>query len=90
MAIDYDALFGGDTYDPCEILKKLRPAYMKITVEGSRGVRAHFYLSITAEDQAIGAAVFDTFDLRPGYSTDGVPKIVTVGASSALTLTDPG
>ena len=26
MAIDYDTLFGGDTYDPCEILKKLRPA----------------------------------------------------------------
>lgn len=35
MAIDYDALFGGDAYDPCEILKKLRPAYMKIMVEGS-------------------------------------------------------
>ena len=34
MAIDYTALFGGDTYDPCEIEKALRPAYMKLLAEG--------------------------------------------------------
>ena len=30
MAIDYDALFGAVDYDPCEALKALRPAYMKM------------------------------------------------------------
>lgn len=35
MAIDYDALFGGETYDPCAIVRALRPAYMKLLAEGS-------------------------------------------------------
>lgn len=30
MAIDYEALFGNVEYDPCEALKALRPAYMKM------------------------------------------------------------
>lgn len=30
MAIDYEALFGGETYDPCAALRELRPAYMKM------------------------------------------------------------
>ena len=30
MAIDYDTLFGGDNYDPCEALKAIRPAYMRL------------------------------------------------------------
>ena len=34
MAIDYQALFGGETYDPCAALQALRPAYMKMRVEG--------------------------------------------------------
>ena len=34
MAIDYDAIFGGDAYDPCEALKALRPAYFKLVAEG--------------------------------------------------------
>lgn len=35
MSIDYDALFGSAEYDPCEVLKKLRPAYMKLITETS-------------------------------------------------------
>lgn len=35
MAIDYDALFGGDDYNPCDALKALRPVYMRLTVEGA-------------------------------------------------------
>lgn len=35
MAIDYDALFGVDDYDPCAIVRALRPAYMKLLAEGS-------------------------------------------------------
>lgn len=34
MAIDYDALFGSAEYDPCAALAALRPAYMKLRVEG--------------------------------------------------------
>lgn len=34
MAIDYQALFGGDDYDPCEALKQLRPAYMQLKMNG--------------------------------------------------------
>ncbi|TIR24021.1 MAG: hypothetical protein E5X34_13275 [Mesorhizobium sp.] len=34
MAIDFDAIFGVDEYDPCEALRALRPAYMKLSVGG--------------------------------------------------------
>lgn len=37
MAIDYEALFGGENYDPCAALKALRPVYMQLRAEG--GVR---------------------------------------------------
>lgn len=32
--IDYDALFGGAEYDPCAALQALRPALMKLRVQG--------------------------------------------------------
>lgn len=32
--IDYDAIFGGEDYDPCEALAALRPAFMKARVSG--------------------------------------------------------
>lgn len=35
MAIAYDAIFGGDDYDPCEALRALRPAYMKLMSNGA-------------------------------------------------------
>lgn len=34
MAIDYQALFGSEEYDPCAALQALRPAYMKLVVQG--------------------------------------------------------
>lgn len=34
MAIDYNALFGQEEYDPCEALKALRPQYMKAIATG--------------------------------------------------------
>lgn len=34
MAINYETLFGGETYDPCVVLQALRPAYMKLQMEG--------------------------------------------------------
>lgn len=33
MAIDYTALFGVDEYDPCLIVRTLRPVYMKLLAE---------------------------------------------------------
>lgn len=35
MAIDYEAIFGGETYDPCAALAALRPAYMRLRAEKS-------------------------------------------------------
>lgn len=34
MAIDYQALFGAESYDPCAALKALRPIYMQLVVGG--------------------------------------------------------
>jgi hypothetical protein len=35
MAIDYQALFGSEEYDPCAALVAIRPALMKLRVEKS-------------------------------------------------------
>lgn len=35
MAIDFEAIFGVEEYDPCTALAALRPAYMKLSVGGS-------------------------------------------------------
>ncbi|WP_378952091.1 hypothetical protein [Mesorhizobium sp. ANAO-SY3R2] len=32
MAINFDAIFGVEEYDPCVALRALRPAYMKLSV----------------------------------------------------------
>jgi len=34
MAVDYDAIFGVDDYDPCAALRALRPAYMRMVAGG--------------------------------------------------------
>ncbi len=56
MAIDYVALFGGDTYDPCEVAKAIRPAYMKLLVEGS-------VQRVTFRDRTVEFGKRDTADL---------------------------
>jgi hypothetical protein len=35
VAIDYEALFGSEDYDPCAALVVIRPAYMRLRVEKS-------------------------------------------------------
>ena len=47
MAIDYDALFGGQDYDPCAALAAIRPAYMKLRVE--KGVQRVTFRDRTVE-----------------------------------------
>jgi len=61
-----------------------------IATEGVRGVRAHFHVSATGQDQAIGNVLYTNFDLKPGFSTDGTPKAIVTGSGSALTATSPG
>lgn len=61
-----------------------------ITVEGTRGVRAHFTPSLTGMSQGAGDVEYGNFDLKAAYSSDGNPKCIEVGASSALTATEPG
>ncbi len=34
MAVDYQAIFGSDDYDPCAALQALRPEYMKAVASG--------------------------------------------------------
>lgn len=62
-----------------------------LTDEGARGVRAHFHYSDTGQDQSVGVgAMYKTFEMKPGFSSEGWPMGVVVGASSALTMTAPG
>lgn len=61
-----------------------------ISTEGTRGLRAHFHVSLNSSPEEIGGAIYKTFDLKPGFSTDGTPKAIVTGASSALTQTSPG
>jgi hypothetical protein len=57
-----------------------------LTLEGARGVRAHFLFSISGQPQGAGDLVYTTFDLKPGVDPAGnVPASITVGASSAIT-----
>jgi hypothetical protein len=40
MAIDYEAVFGVEEYDPCAALSTLRPAYMRMLAgEGEQEIR---------------------------------------------------
>lgn len=58
-----------------------------VTEEGAAGVRFHALVSLTGESQGVGDVQYATFELKPGYSSDGVPKVVDVGASSVLAYT---
>ncbi|WP_020473383.1 hypothetical protein [Zavarzinella formosa] len=60
-----------------------------ITSEGTEGYRAWLHVSETGQDQTIGNNLYKNFDFKPGVAPD-LPKCVTVGASSALTMTSPG
>lgn len=61
-----------------------------ISTEGSSGVRFHALVNMTSQDQGAGSVVYNTYDLKPGFSTEGYPKYIVTGSSSALTAADPG
>lgn len=58
-----------------------------IATEGVMGFRAHWNVNFSTQSQGAGDVEYTTFDLSPGYHTDGVPKSVVMGASSAPTFT---
>lgn len=58
-----------------------------IATEGVRGIRAHFLFSLSGQPQGAGDMVYSTFDLKPGFSTAGVPSSVVMGASSTPAFT---
>jgi len=66
-----------------------------VATEGSRGIRAHFHVSDTGQDQSIGTALYKTFELKPGFAVNDdaalvYPKYAIAGADSAVTFADPG
>lgn len=61
-----------------------------LTTEGSTGFRAHLLVNLPSEDQGASAVIYDSYEFKPGFSSEGVPKYITVGASSALTAANPG
>jgi len=58
-----------------------------ITTEGARGFRFHANVNLTSQPQEIDNVIYNTFDLKPGWSSEGVPKTVVMGASSTPTFT---
>lgn len=58
-----------------------------MTQEGAAGVRFHANVNSTGAPQEANGIIYETFDLIPGFSTEGYPSSADVGASSALTFT---
>lgn len=58
-----------------------------ITVEGARGFRAHFLVNESSQPQEIDGIIYDSFDLKPAWSSEGYPSKVVMGASSSPTFT---
>lgn len=59
-----------------------------ITTEGARGFRAEWNVNLTQQGQEIDGIIYDTFEFKPGWSSNGYPKTVKMGASSTPTFTD--
>ena len=58
-----------------------------ISVEGVHGFRAHFNVNLTGQPQEADRIIYDEFELKPGWSSDGDPSTVIMGASSTPAFT---
>lgn len=58
-----------------------------ITAEGARGYRAEFLVNKTGKPRDIDGVIYVTFELKPAWTSNGYPKFVVMGASSAPTMT---
>lgn len=58
-----------------------------ISTEGAMGIRCHFLVNFASQTGGAADNCYTTFDLKPGYSSAGVPKSVKMGASSVPSFT---
>lgn len=58
-----------------------------VTDEGARGERYHALVNKSSKPKEIDGVVYVTFDLKPGWSSEGYPSKVTMGASSTPSFT---
>lgn len=56
-----------------------------LTQEGAAGVRGHFNVNSTGAPQEADGIIYETFDLAPGWSSEGYPSAIDVGSGSAIT-----
>lgn len=59
-----------------------------VTQEGCRGQRAEFHVNPVSKPKEIDGVVYVTFDLKPGWSSNGYPKSVKMGSGSTPTFTE--
>lgn len=58
-----------------------------ISVEGVHGVRAEFIVNLATQPQEIDGSIYDTFDLKPTWTSNGYPGTVIMGSASTPTIT---
>lgn len=59
-----------------------------ITIEGALGWRGEFLVSLSGAPQEADGSIYDTFDLKPTFTTNAAgPSTVVMGAASAPTFT---
>lgn len=59
-----------------------------ITTEGATGFRGEFLVNLTGEPQEADGSIYDTYDLKPTWTTNAAgPSTVVMGAASAPTFT---
>lgn len=58
-----------------------------ITVEGCRGFRAEWLINLTSEGQEIDGSIYDQFEAKPTWTSNGYPKTVVMGSGSTPSFT---
>jgi hypothetical protein len=59
-----------------------------ISIEGVHGWRGEFLVSLSSAPQEADGSIYDTFDLKPTFTTNAAgPSTVVMGASSTPTFT---
>lgn len=53
-----------------------------VTKEGARGFRAEWLINLTSEPQEIDGSIYDQFEAKPTWTSNGYPKTVVMGATS--------
>lgn len=83
-AADYIAFYGA-AQSATSVLDLLL-INAKITTEGAIGIRSEFQVALAKENQEIEGVIYDTFELKPVATANGVPSSVVMGAASAPTI----